>query len=105
MPQRAEVTRLPNARLEEMDCKLEWMHAPSDDVFASGAWLLALADEFRPTFVHLNGYAHAALPWKSPVIVVAHSCVLSWFEAVRRTAAPVEWDAYRNAVRQGLQAG
>ena len=53
----------------------------------AGEWLLALAGRARPDVVHLNGYAHAALPWARPIVVVAHSCVLSWHEAVRGRAA------------------
>jgi glycogen(starch) synthase len=56
----------------------------------------------RPDLVHLNGYAHAALPWRPPVLVVAHSCVLSWWRAVHRCDAPPEWDRYRLFVSRGL---
>jgi glycosyltransferase involved in cell wall biosynthesis len=54
--------------------------------------------------VHVNGYVHAALDWDLPVVVVAHSDVLSWFEAVRGQAAPPEWDRYRREVARGLAA-
>jgi glycosyltransferase involved in cell wall biosynthesis len=39
-----------------------------------------------------------------PVLVVAHSDVLSWFEAVRRQTAPAEWARYREEVGRGLAA-
>jgi glycosyltransferase involved in cell wall biosynthesis len=54
--------------------------------------------------IHLNGYTHAALPWKRPVLVVAHSCVLSWWEAVHRAPAPADWNAYASRVAAGLAA-
>jgi glycosyltransferase involved in cell wall biosynthesis len=54
--------------------------------------------------VHLNGYAHAALPWHAPVCVVAHSCVLSWWRAVHGESAPLTWARYRAAVGAGLAA-
>jgi glycogen synthase len=38
------------------------------------------------------------------VLVVGHSCVLSWFEAVRGEAAGPEWGRYRRAVVEGLAA-
>jgi glycogen synthase len=84
--------------------RLEWMNDPWQDVAAAGAWLLALEREFKPDVVHLNGYCHAALPWRSPVIVVAHSCVRSWWRAVHRHAAPPSWARYTRAVARGLHA-
>jgi glycosyltransferase involved in cell wall biosynthesis len=86
------------------DFALEWMDDPWEDVEAAGEWLLDLRDEVRPDLVHLNGFAHAALPWELPVAVVGHSDVASWFESVRRAAPPAAWDRYRSAVATGLAA-
>ena len=102
--QRAAATAIPGLDLAHLDCRLEWMDDPWDDVARSGAWLQALADAVAPDVVHLNGYAHAALDWPAPVVVVAHSCVLSWWEAVRGESAPARLDAYRDAVERGVHA-
>jgi glycogen(starch) synthase len=102
--QRAEAASLSNAEIYESRYKLEWMDSPWSDVAASGEWLLGLQRELQPDLVHLNGYAHAALPWEVPKIVVAHSCVLSWWKAVRGTNLPVEWNRYRQSVRAGLNS-
>jgi glycogen synthase len=88
----------------ENPCRLEWMEDPWSDVRDAGEWLLALADSFSPDIVHLNGYCHAALPWPCPVVVVAHSCVRSWWRAVHGTAAPAQWDRYSAEVARGLNA-
>ncbi|HUR84020.1 MAG TPA: glycosyltransferase family 4 protein, partial [Solirubrobacteraceae bacterium] len=74
-----------------------------EDVEASGRRLLALAEEARVDLVHLNGFSHGALPWRVPVVVAAHSCVLSWHAAVRNAPAGPEWDRYRAAVSAGLR--
>ena len=92
------------SRVEESAFALEWMPEPWDDVARAGEWLLELAADVRPDVVHLNGYAHAALPWRAPVLVVAHSDVLTWWEAVRGGAAPPEWRRYRDCVQAGLAA-
>jgi glycosyltransferase involved in cell wall biosynthesis len=53
--------------------------------------------------VHLNGFAHGALAWELPVVIAAHSCVLSWHEAVHGAPAGAEWTRYRDAVATGLR--
>jgi glycogen synthase len=102
--QRKEVASIPGLGFHQSNFKLEWMHDPWDDVRKAGDWLLRLERSIHPDVVHLNGYAHAALPWKAPVLVVGHSCVLSWWEAVKGEPAPQEWERYRQEVKRGLQA-
>ncbi|MEX0653125.1 MAG: glycosyltransferase family 4 protein [Phycisphaeraceae bacterium] len=88
----------------ESEYRLEWMADPWADVEAAGRWLLDMEAEFEPDVVHLNGYAHAALPFRAPTLVVAHSCVVSWWHAVHHAEPPDEWELYRRAVERGLQA-
>jgi len=104
MAQRAEAARIPNVELLESDCKLEWMDAPWASVDEAGFWLLQMATRFQPDVLHLNGYSHAALPWRRPVVVVAHSCVRSWWTAVRAGPVPERFDEYTRRVSAGLQA-
>ncbi len=102
--QKRQLRAIPNVTLVESDYALEWMPNPWVDVDAAGKWLLALAQDFQPDLVHLNGYAHAALPWRRPTVVVAHSCVASWWRAVHGCAPGPEWDEYRRRVLGGLGA-
>ncbi|HKO15336.1 MAG TPA: glycosyltransferase family 4 protein [Gemmatimonadaceae bacterium] len=102
--QRAEAAARPNLLVHESRYRLEWMDAPWEDVDRAGAWLLALERAERPDVVHLNGYAHADLPWLAPVMVAGHSCVRSWWESVRGTPAPESWNEYTTRVRAGLRA-
>jgi glycogen synthase len=102
--QRAQVQRLPQVRLYESTFKLEWMDQPWSDVDDAGAWLLSIRDAFRPDLIHLNNFCHGDLPWGKPVLMVVHSCVLSWWQGVKGQAAPADWDTYHRRVRQGLQA-
>ena len=84
--------------------RLEWQEDPWDDVARAGAWLRDLAAQERADVVHLGQLAAGAEAWPCPVLVVGHSCVASWHEAVRGTPAPASWDGYRDAVRRGLHA-
>ncbi|MBV8358039.1 MAG: glycosyltransferase family 4 protein [Deltaproteobacteria bacterium] len=102
--QSAELALIPRIFLFKSDFKLEWMDNPWSDVERASAWLLDIKNSFHPDIVHLNGYVHAGLPWGVPVVVAAHSCVLSWWKAVRGMEAPSEWDSYRRLVRLGILA-
>lgn len=102
--QRIEAAGVANVELIESRYKLEWMDQPWREVDAAGTWLELLEAQFAPDIIHLNGYVHAALPWSAPVVVVAHSDVLSWWEAVRGGRAPASWDHYAERVHRGLHA-
>lgn len=83
---------------------LEWMENPWRDVDRTTSWLRELEAEFRPDVVHLNGYSSASARFEAPILVVAHSCVVTWWRAVHRADPPVEWDRYRRRVERGLQS-
>jgi glycogen synthase len=102
--QRAAARAVPGLRLVESDYRLEWADDPWEDVARAGLWLLELEARLQPHVVHLNGYAHGALPWRAPTMMVAHSCVCSWWTAVRGGDASDDWNTYRRAVRDGLRA-
>ncbi|HBG07771.1 MAG TPA: glycosyl transferase family 1 [Geobacter sp.] len=104
LEQRREAADEGNLTLYESVYRLEWMDDPWEDVERSGNWLLALEAELRPDLVHLNGYVHAALPWRTPCLVAAHSCMLSWWQAVRRDEPPPSFEQYHRRVLQGVAA-
>src|SRR5438270_9946477 len=76
--QRAAAARLGNVVLEEMPYRLEWMEGAAADLAASRRWLAALARRHGADLIHVNGYAQARITADRPVLVVAHSDVLSW---------------------------
>jgi glycosyltransferase involved in cell wall biosynthesis len=103
-PRREEANALPESvELIVTDLDLEWRDPEGRDSARARAELLGLADRLRPDIVHINGYREAAIPWRCPSLVVAHSCVMSWWEVVQGEE-PVEprWLAYAEAVRGGL---
>jgi glycosyltransferase involved in cell wall biosynthesis len=83
------------------DFRLEWMADPWADVDAAGEWLRELEAQERPDVVHLNHYAHGG-QFRAPTLVVGHSDVASWWQAVHGAEPPPEWDRYRAVVRDGL---
>ncbi len=102
--QRREAAGHANVTLHAAPFALEWMEDPWSGVEQAGDWLLELADDCQTELIHLNGYVHAALPWNEPVLVVAHSCVWSWWAAVHSTNAPANCAEYRRRVARGLAA-
>ncbi|MGH8174866.1 MAG: glycosyltransferase family 4 protein [Steroidobacter sp.] len=91
-------------RLYSSQLRLEWMSDPWRDVERAGEWLQELAQREAVDLIHLNGFSHAALPWRKPVVVVAHSCVCSWWQAVHGQSPPSEWDVYRRNVAAGVRS-
>jgi len=103
-PLRPGQRQLLPKRVHESEFRLEWMEDPWDDVAAAGEWLREIEAEERPDVVHLCSYAHGAESFRAPKVVVAHSCVLTWWRAVHGTEAPPAWDRYREQMSAGLQA-
>lgn len=100
--QRGQAAAVESLTLVESSYKLEWMDEPWEDVARAGGWLLDLERRYAPDVVHLNGYVHAVLPFRAPCLVVGHSCVLSWWQAVKGEPAPCQYDVYRERVHAGL---
>ena len=101
--QREKVDRIPRLKVFESTFKTEGMDDPWRDVEKAGEWLLGLEERIGPDVIHLNGYAHGALPWSSPKVMVGHCCLLSWWRAVKGEAAP-DCERYTAEVTAGLAA-
>jgi len=101
--QREEAARLEHLVLCQEPFALEWMKDPWRDVTEAGDWLLELEELFAPGVVHLNHYCHGSLPWSSPVMITAHGCVLSWWQAVHGEESPRSWTRYHAEVSAGLR--
>ena len=83
---------------------LEWMADPWAGVDQAGRWLLALERRIGPDVLHHNTVALGHLPFQAPGVVTIHSCVLSWWEAVKGGQAPADWAEYRRRVTRSLRA-
>jgi glycosyltransferase involved in cell wall biosynthesis len=87
------------------DLALEWMDPAGSDVANARERLLGIARRLRPDVIHLNSYREAVFDWPAPVLIVAHSCVWSWWQTCRGGAPDdPRWDRYREAVAAGLAA-
>jgi glycosyltransferase involved in cell wall biosynthesis len=101
---RAALARLPaGVELVVTDLALEWLDPDGTDAARARDTLLRIADRVGADLVHLNGFREGAIPWPCPSVVVAHSCVLSWWAACRpEEPLPAQWLRYRDGVALGL---
>lgn len=102
--QRAQLDEAGVAGWDWRAYRLEWMAEPEQDLRDAAPWLLETADQQRPDVVHLNQFSAAALPWGCPVLVTAHSDVVTWWRSVHGHDPGPSWDAYRARVTAGLAA-
>ena len=99
---RAEARRLTNVELHESSYRLEWMEQPWQDIERATAWIRSLLRDTNCDLVHFNCFGPAAARWDVPVVLVAHSCVRSWWRAVHGTDPGPEWNRYRECVAAAL---
>ncbi len=102
--QRRAAASVPNLELFTTEFRLEWMTEPWDDVRAAGEWLVRLEKWVRPDVIHINGFAHAALPFRAPVVSVGHSCLQSWAEALPGAIDEGMLARFQREAARGLEA-
>jgi glycosyltransferase involved in cell wall biosynthesis len=91
--------------IELTDLALEWMDPVGSDIAHARDCLLSIAQRVRPAIIHLSSYREAVFDWPAPVLVVAHSCVWSWWQACRGGEPDdPRWHRYAEAVAAGLAA-
>jgi glycosyltransferase involved in cell wall biosynthesis len=100
--QRKQVQELSNVTLYESDYKLEWMPDCWDDVAKAKQWVQSIYEKVKPDVLHFNNYGQTTGTWDCPVITVYHSCVQTWWKAVKGENAPQEWDQYKALVNKAL---
>ncbi|MDX3924960.1 MAG: glycosyltransferase family 4 protein [Shinella sp.] len=86
-----------------LEAPLDWTAEREDQLDRIPAFLDDLIAEYSIDLLHLNLPSQAAgLKVDVPVVVVSHSCVVTWFEAVRKCAPPAEWSWQQRRNRQGF---
>ncbi len=87
--QRATAAAVPGLRLLETALPLEWLADSKAEIAGSGQALAALAKEVGADLVHLNTPAPAACAgFPAPLVIACHSCVATWWDAVRDGPLP-----------------
>lgn len=102
--QRAAAWAVPGLKLIELDEELDWLATEPAAVRSAGCRIAELAAAEGADIVQLNSAALAsACRLPVPTVAVMHSCVASWWAAVRGTSLPPDM-AWRTAlVAEGLR--
>jgi glycogen synthase len=91
-------------RFAASDAPLEWMQDNWNTTNEGERVLQRLAREFCPDVLISSQFCFGALDCDLPRVIVAHSDVLSWAEAIGKQLPESDWLArYRSLVAEGLQ--
>jgi glycosyltransferase involved in cell wall biosynthesis len=102
--QRAEAAALAGVQTDITGLPLDWLAASRPAVQSAAAALAAMAAQRQVHSVHLHTPAlFGDAAWPCPVVAVAHSCVGTWWQAVRGGALPQDLAWRTDLVAQGLR--
>ncbi|MGC2209315.1 MAG: glycosyltransferase family 4 protein [Candidatus Korobacteraceae bacterium] len=105
--QRAWLEGVDGVRYLPTAYRLEWMQDAERDLRESARYLREVIRDARPDLLHLSQFCYGEMDVNQdvtqPKIVVAHSDVLSWRQAVHGELPSGPWAKwYRGVVRKGL---
>jgi glycosyltransferase involved in cell wall biosynthesis len=88
---RSECARI-GAELTWIEAPLDWLAADGSEMAKASGAISGVAAEWQADLLHLNLPSQAAdLPIDLPIVVASHSCVATWWEAVRGGELPEAW--------------
>jgi glycosyltransferase involved in cell wall biosynthesis len=92
-------------RLIDTGLPLEWLDTTADNIAYAAGELAAIARRERADLVQTCSAALlAGAAFDCPTVAVQHSCVATWWAAVKQTALPQEFEWRRDLVGRGLRA-
>ena len=100
--QQAEAAAIPGLQLAITDLPLDWIAADEGELRGAAEALAGLAAHAEIDLVQLHAPALAVGPYPVPVISVVHSCVATWWAAVRGGEMPDEFLWRTDLAREGL---
>lgn len=104
-PSEEQRRRAAGLKLVDTGLPLDWMPATASDLRRASSELERLADRERADVVQVGSAAVlAGARFGCPTVAVQHSCVASWWAAVRGTPLPPEFEWRRELVEEGLRA-
>jgi len=103
--QRREAEAVPGLRLVQTGLPLDWTAESPEALAHASEKLTVLAALTGVSSVHLHAPALVGTrAWPVPVVAVAHSCVGTWWRAVRGGDMPADFGWRSDAAAAGLRA-
>ena len=103
--QRVEAEAVPGLRLVNTGLPLDWTAKAPAELDRASERLASLAALVGAGGIHLHAPALVgAVRWPAPVVAVAHSCVATWWRAVRGGVMPDDFAWRAAATQAGLVA-
>jgi glycosyltransferase involved in cell wall biosynthesis len=103
--QAARAQAIPGLDLIDTQLPLDWLARESAEILEVGAALRGLSRGLDVDIVHLNGPAPAALGgFPAPVVGACHSCLATWWSAVKDGMMPPDFRWRTQALWQGMLA-
>jgi glycosyltransferase involved in cell wall biosynthesis len=91
-------------KLVYCDAPLDWMAETEADLKTVAGTIMELTSKEKADLVHLNLPSQAAaMDISVPVVVVSHSCVATWFHAVKGAGVPEAWRWQERRNREGFE--
>lgn len=101
--QRESARAVPGLRLVETHLPLDWLAEDRRAADQAAEEIAALAAFYRADIVHLNTPALACDGYRCPVVVALHSCLASWWAAVRQGPMPADFHWRTRLTAHGLR--
>lgn len=88
-----------------LDVPLDWADPHGEALARGAAALRDLLSDCKPDLLHLNTPSLAPfLEGRPPCLAAAHSCLATWWRAMRSEPLPVEWRRHAQDMASGLAA-
>lgn len=103
-PSAAQLEQSSGFELVDSHLPLEWLDSSPSEIRRAGQAIAAIADREGADIVQVSSAALLAdANFSQPVIAVQHSCVASWWAAVKGTPLPPDFAWQRDLAEAGLQ--
>ena len=95
---------MPDLRLVETGLPLDWLAEDSGAADFAAQGISELARRHKADLVHLNTPSLAVANYAQPVVSVVHSCLASWWAAVRNGPLPEDFRWRTQVMARGIIA-
>jgi glycogen synthase len=102
--QRHAAAKIPNLRLVETGLPLDWLAEDSVAAASAAQGISELARRPDADLVHLNTPSLAIGSYEQPTVSVVHSCLASWWAAVRNGPPPEDFRWRTEVMARGMTA-